>query len=176
VTGRLVAALLMSVTSIAGCGGEAGSPSTGPQTEATETSTTSAEASGRGRCDFPALRPAYLPWQMAGEPVPAPSKERFAGYAHLFWSDGEASYVALWRVRQVFEGPGEPAPSLPNGAEGYLYEGSSDEDIAQWHIVWADVQADGCNKTTLVLNSPRLTKQEGKRAILQLAATLREET
>jgi hypothetical protein len=38
----------------------------------------------------------------------------------------------------------------------------------------ADVQADGCNQTTLSLVSPRLTKQEGKQEILQLAATLRE--
>jgi hypothetical protein len=173
-TGRLATALLVSVTSIAACGGDAGSPSSGPQTEATKTSTTSGGATGRGHCDFPALRPAYLPWLDAGQPVPAPSHERFEGYAQLDWREGR-SYVLLWRVNELMGGPGEPAPSLPNGAEGYLYESSTDEDIGWWSISWADVQADGCNETALVLYSPRLTKQEGKREILQLAATLREE-
>ena len=80
----------------------------------------------------------------------------------------------FWRVNGPLGGPGEPAPSLPNGAVGYLYEATgTDEDIAAWAIVWADPQGDGCNETTLSLYSPSLTKQEGKRQILRLAASLK---
>jgi hypothetical protein len=45
---------------------------------------------------------------------------------------------------------------------GYLYESESDADIADWAIVWADAQEDGCNQTALDLYDPSLTKQEGK--------------
>jgi hypothetical protein len=139
----------------------------------TETSTSS-ETGGAGRCDFPSFRPAFLPWLEPSRPVPAPSRERFAGYAQLDWHAGD-SYIVLWRVSESLGGAGEPAPPLPNGAVGYLYDGSSDEDIAQWAIVWADARADGCNQTTLVLYSPNLTKQVGKQQILKFAATRREE-
>jgi hypothetical protein len=107
--------------------------------------------------------------------LPAPSRERHAGYAQLAWHGRNSSYVLLWRVNEPLGGPGGPAPSLPNGAEGYLYESESDEDIADWAIVWADAQEDGCNQTALLLYDPSLTKQEGKQEILRLAATLREE-
>jgi hypothetical protein len=170
VTSRLAAAtVLVAPVLLAACGADEGG-----RPVSSSTSSRSQAAGVAGRCDFPPFRPASLPWLEPGQPIPAPtSQDRFEGYAQLAWHAG-ASYLVLWRVNQELGGPGEPAPPLPNGAEGYLYEGSSDEDIAQWAVVWADVQADGCNQTTLSLVSPRLTKQEGKQEILQLTATLRE--
>jgi hypothetical protein len=140
-----------------------------------QTSLSSDDERASGRCEFLPFRPAQLPWLKAGEPVPPPSRERFEGYAQLAWSARDSSYLVFWRVNEPLGGPGEPAPSLPNGAVGYLYESSTDEDIAAWAIVWADPQGDDCNQTTLSLYSPSLTKQEGKRQILRLAASLRDE-
>ena len=158
---------------VLGCGGESASTPTDSRPEMKGTASDSGGATPSGRCQFPRLRLAYLPWLPKGQPVPEPSRERFEGYAQLDWHDG-MSYVLLWRVNETLGGPGELAPSLPNGAEGYLYAGSSDEDVAQWAIVWGDARADGCNQTTLSLYSPTLTKQEGKQEILGLASTLTE--
>lgn len=169
-----IAAMLLIATVLAiGCSRDEAATSTSRSASgSTETSTSSDETGSSNRCDFPPFRPASLPWLEPSQPVPAPSPERFAGYAQLDWHAGD-SYVVLWRASESLGGAGEAAPSLPNGAVGYLYEGSSDEDIAQWAIVWADAQADGCNQTTLSLYSPKLTKLEGKEAILRLAGSLR---
>jgi hypothetical protein len=83
-------------------------------------------ASASGVCDFPSIRPEYLPWIGPGEVVPSPTQERFEGYAHLYWSpadrpEWEGSYVAMWRVDGDGAGPGSTAPPLPNGATGYLW-------------------------------------------------------
>ena len=150
---------------------EAATSASRSASDSTEASTSFDETRSSGRCDFPPFRPASLPWLEPSQPVPAPSRERFEGYAQLDWHAGD-SYVVLWQVSESLGGAGEPAPPLPNGAAGYLYEGSSDEDIAQWAIVWAEAQADGCNQTTLSLYSPKLTKLEGKEEILRLAASL----
>jgi hypothetical protein len=176
VTSRAVTATLLIVLMLAvGCGDEAGQPSSRSSSGSAETPPSS-DGGGLGRCDFPPFRPAQLPWLKAGQPPPPPSRERFEGYAQLAWSARDSSYLVLWRVNEPLGGPGDPAPSLPNGAVGYLYESSTDEDIAAWSIVWADPQEDGCNQTTLSLYSPSLTKQEGKRQIVRLAASLRSET
>jgi hypothetical protein len=168
---RVLLAMLPTILVLAvGCGDDEAAPPGASLSGSTATATDSDEAEGSGRCDFPPFRPTYLPWLEPGEPVPAPGLDRFAGYAQLEWHASNA-YVVLWRVSDTMGGPGAPAPALPNGAEGYLYEGSSDEH-ADWALVWADVQADGCNQTTLSLVSHRLTEQEGKEAILRIAATL----
>ena len=173
VTAKLLALLVMA----AGCAeGEAEPPSNRSPSGPADTSLSSYDGGGSRRgCDFPPFRPAYLPWLKAERRVAPPSRERHAGYAQLAWYGPASSYVLLWRVNELLGGPGEPAPSLPNGAEGYLYESESDEDIADWAIVWADAQDDGCNQTTLSLYSSSLTKQQGKREIMRLAARLRED-
>jgi hypothetical protein len=166
---RVLPVMLLTILVLAvGCGNDEAAPR--PDAAATATDPDAAGVSGR--CDFPPFRPTYLPWLEPGEPIPVPGRDRFAGYAQLGWHASDA-YVVLWRVSDTMGGPGEPAPALPNGAEGYLYEGSSDEH-ADWAVIWADVQADGCNQTTLSLVSRRLTEQEGKKAILRIAATLAE--
>jgi hypothetical protein len=174
VTTRAGTAILLLLL-VASCSEDAEPPSSRSDSGPVATSLSSDDAEASGRCEFPRLRPAYLPWVEAGQQLPAPSRERFAGYATLNWHADNSSYVQLWRVNGLLGGPGEPAPPLPNGAEGYLYESASDEDIADWAIVWADAQADGCDQTTLTLYGPSLTKQEGKREILSLAATLSDE-
>lgn len=175
-TRPVVAKLLILLLVIAGCAeDEAIPPSSRSPSGPAATSVTSGDAGVARQCDFPPFRPADLPWLKAEQALPFPSRERHAGYAQLAWHGRASSYVLLWRVNESLGGPGEPAPFLPNGAEGYLYESESDEDIADWAILWADAQDDGCNQTALVLYDPSLTKPEGKREILRLAATLREE-
>jgi hypothetical protein len=130
-----------------------------------------------GVCDFPSVRPEYLPWLGPGESVPSPTQERFEGYAHLYWSpadrpEWEGSYVAMWRVDGDGVGPGDTAPPLPNGATGYLYESGNSDDVADWAIVWSDPLEDGCTETALTLFLPSLSKAEGQREILRVAESL----
>ena len=172
--GAGTAALLLLLGLIAGCGGGDGSADRSSDSSSPVTSISSGGAGAGERCDFPRVRPAHLPWIEAGHPLPAPSRERFDDYAKLTWRAGDSS-LQLWRVDELLGGPGEPAPRLPNGAEGYLYESESDEDVANWAIVWADPQADGCNQTTLALHSRSLSKRNGKEEILRIAGSLTEE-
>jgi hypothetical protein len=175
-TRGVTAKLLILLVVVGGCAeDEAVPPTNRSPSGPADTSPSSDDAEVSGRCDFPPFRPAYLPWLKAEQPLPAPSRERHAGYAQLAWHGRDSSYVLLWRVSELLGGRGQPAPSLPNGAEGYLYESESDEDIADWAILWADAHDDGCNQTALLLYDPRLAKQEGKQEILRLAATLTEE-
>jgi hypothetical protein len=137
----------------------------------------SPEATTSGVCDFPSVRPGYLPWLGPGESVPSPTQERFEGYAHLYWSptdrlEWEGSYVAMWRVDGDGAGPGLAAPPLPNGATGYLYESGSGDDVADWAIVWSDPLEDGCTETALALFVPSLSRTEGQREILRMAESL----
>jgi hypothetical protein len=134
-------------------------------------------ANASGVCDFPSVSPGYLPWLGPGESVPSPTQERFEGYAHLSWSPvdrpaWEGSYVAMWRLDGDLGGPAGPAPPLPNGAMGYLYESESGDDVADWGIVWSDPLADGCNQTALTLFLPSLSRAEGQREILHVAESL----
>lgn len=139
--------------------------------------TTSPHPVGTGVCDFPSVSPRYLPWLGPREGVPSPLQERFEGYAHLSWSPAdqpawEGAYIAMWRVDGDMGGPADPAPPLPNGATGYLYESENDADVADWGIVWSDPLEDGCNQTALTLFLPNLSKAEGQREILRVAESL----
>jgi hypothetical protein len=170
-------ALASGVLLAAGCGVSADRTAATSTVRSADSSSPSLEQEASGACDYPSVSPRYLPWLDPGESVPSPTQERFEGYAHLYWSPAaqpawEGSYVAMWRVDDDLEGPGDSAPPLPNGAKGYLYESESDADVAYWGIVWSDPLEDGCNQTALTLFLPRLSKAEGRREILLVAESL----
>jgi hypothetical protein len=174
---RRFLALASGVLLAASCGGPADRTGATSTVRSADASSPSVEKQASGACDYPSVSPRYLPWLGPGESVPPPIQERFEGYAHLYWSPAdqpawEGSYVAMWRVDADPAGPGDPAPPLPNGAKGYLYESGSGADVADSGIVWSDPLEDGCNQTALTLFVPRLSKAEGRREILQVAESL----
>jgi hypothetical protein len=145
-------------------------------------------------CDFPSVRPTYLPWLAPGETVPEPARQMNAagggpqgldpGYSILSWSNGDITQpgsdpnvagIHLWRATESGDSfPEDPqVPPLPDGSTGRLHPGHEDGD---WSIVWGDptpdVTDDDCSETTLVAYYPNLTKAEGKEEILLIARSL----
>lgn len=146
-------------------------------------------------CDFPNVRPTYLPWLAPGEPIPEPEHRQTAdgggpqgldpGYSILSWSHGDVTNpgpsgdvgtVSLWRATQsVLSFPEDRAvPALPDGSTGRLT--ASQQGGADWAIIWGDPSSstitDDCTETTLVLYFPNLSKEEGRREILTVAGSL----
>lgn len=146
-------------------------------------------------CDFPSVRPTYLPWLPSGQPIPGPEKSQSAdgggpqgldpGYSTLSWSNGDITRpgtdpnvggVHLWRATQsVGSFPTDPqVPALPDGSTGRFY--ASEGGGGDWIIVWADpiadVTDDICSETALVVSFPNLSKVEAKREIVRIAESL----
>jgi hypothetical protein len=146
-------------------------------------------------CDFPSVRPTYLPWLPAGQPIPGPERSQSAdgggpqgldpGYSTLSWSNGDITRpgtdpdvggVHLWRATQtVGSFPSDPqVPALPDGSTGRFY--ASEGGGGDWIIVWGDpildVTDDICSETALVVNFPNLSKAEAKREIVRIAEAL----
>jgi hypothetical protein len=151
------------------------------------------EDSLRPTCDFPSVRPTYLPWLDPVEPIPEPEMDRWPerggegqqepepGYSILSWSNGDVrapgkdedvAGVHLWRATESGDPfPASPdVPPLPNGATGRLHPGQGDGD---WSIVWNDhFPEDDCLATTLVAYFPNLSPAEGRVEILKIAESL----
>jgi hypothetical protein len=146
-------------------------------------------------CDFPSVRPTYLPWLAPGQLIPDPGMGLSAdgggpqgldpGYATLSWANGDVTNpgsspdigaVHLWRATQsVGSFPVDPVvPPLPDGSTGKLY--LSEGGGGDWSIVWGgpppDAADDDCSETTLVVSFPNLTAAEGKEEILAIARSL----
>jgi hypothetical protein len=146
-------------------------------------------------CDFPSVRPRYLPWLPSGQPIPGPERSQSAdgggpqgldpGYSTLSWSNGDITRpgtdphvggVHLWRATQsVGSFPSDPqVPALPDGSTGRFY--ASEGGGGDWIIVWGDpipdVTDDICSETALVVNFPNLSKAEAKSEIIRIAETL----
>jgi hypothetical protein len=146
-------------------------------------------------CDFPSVRPTYLPWVAPGEPVGPPGTDRWAGgggpqgldpgYSILSWSNGDVTMpghapdvgsVSLWRATEsVGSFPVDPeVPPLPDGSTGRFY--ASEGGGGDWSIIWGDplpdVTDDDCSETALVVNFPNLTRSEAKREIIRIAESL----
>lgn len=96
------------------------------------------------------------------------------GNARIPKAGSDLNAVDLWRVDEDLGGPGKRVPPLPNGAVGYLYESASEEDVAEWAIVWSDPLSDACNQTALRLFMGQKSKAEGIREIRAVARSLVE--
>jgi hypothetical protein len=143
-------------------------------------------------CDFPDVRPTYLPWLAPGRPIPAPAMEQSVdgggpqrldpGYSILHWGHGDVTKpdpgrdvgsVSIWRATQsVLSFPEDPAvPNLPDGSTGRLSVSQGD-----WAIIWGDPAPGGvdddCSGTTLVAYFPNLSRAEARREILAIARSL----
>jgi hypothetical protein len=168
--------MLLTVLTV-GCGGLRESP---PKARPGSQPSTAPSVPG-SPCAYPSVRPSYIPWLAPGAPVPEPVRDRSWGAATLLWHTGgtprpgaDVNYLSLWRVNDDLGGPGAPAPDLPNGTRGFLYESESDDDVADWAIVWADSGADGCNQMTMTLFMGQSSKEEGRHAIIEVARSLVE--
>lgn len=138
-------------------------------------------------CEFPALRPTYLPWVVAGTPPPPPQAERLEGRASYFWSPRNvgrwrvvpptaetpplAPYVELGTDTDEGSGPGDLVATRVDGRPGYLYAAEGDLDRADATVVWATDEP-RCNAIVLTFSAPRLSRAEGEAEIRRIAASL----
>lgn len=132
-----------------------------------------------GECEFPQMRPAYLPWVPAEEPIPSPSRERFEGYALLSWkapAGEQEGGVTLWRVTTDPYNTGttsavEVQVSI-GGVKGLLFRGEGGgPNHADWTIMWENGE-DQCNRIALSLDLTGISMEEGRDVILEIARSL----
>lgn len=114
------------------------------------------------RCDYPSVRPSYLPWDEDGAiSAPATTYDEEIDRAHLVWTnpgdEGDSVALSVYRARAALS-PEEPIGVTIEGAEGYLHEGSPGE-----HGAWWDLD-DHCNLLELSMSlegaSPNLIDRE----------------
>jgi DNA-binding beta-propeller fold protein YncE len=130
-------------------------------------------------CDYPDVRPLYIPWvAAAGEAVPPPMEGTEDADAVLRWESNDSasdrSHVTLWRSLQATVPHGNPslipAPPLPDGTRGVLYQAVTSDE--QWLIVWPDqspeAHPDDCAETALSVTLP----YPGLGEILKIALSL----
>lgn len=126
-------------------------------------------------CDFPALRPTYLPWLAAGKPVPSPTEsyDEQINRAALWWRDPRVPYgeggVGL-TVYTHFPLSSEEETDIDiKGVAGQLHRLDESPDLVSLH--W-DLPTSSCNFLELVLVAPNLTKDEAVQELLKIARSL----
>jgi len=132
------------------------------------------------RCDFPDLRPTYLPWLTPDEDIPKPeaahlehedsSGEKVADSAYLDWTSRSIG-VTLSLEDELRGGPGSPAEVTLMGTDGYVYTGP---DPGEASILW-DLPDEPCNLLSLHLRAADgvFTTAEAIDEVINVAESLR---
>ncbi|MDP9225750.1 MAG: hypothetical protein M3P18_18305 [Actinomycetota bacterium] len=131
-----------------------------------------------GECLFPQMRPTYLPWVATTEAIPAPSTDRFEGYALLSWRapGGAKEGLTLWRVTtdpyDTDTTSAEEVPVIIGGDKGSLFAGEAGgPNRADWTIMWESGTAE-CNRLALSLELTGVSMVDGHDLILKVARSL----
>ncbi|MPZ68879.1 MAG: hypothetical protein GEU71_05055 [Actinobacteria bacterium] len=139
-----------------------------------QTPSASSSAESEERCEYPSVRPTYLPWQRYGE-IPEPDR----GYddeldlARLLWinpgNQGDAVALTLYPVNRVPSTEGEePLGVLIGGNEGYLHNGPPDENGAWWALDQT------CNFLELIVSMDGLSPASVDEQVVKVARSLEE--
>jgi hypothetical protein len=138
------------------------------------------DSENTGSCPLPDLRPTYLPWLTAGEPVPNPDVSRFddrdSDASILTWSHegGSRPYeVAIVLQTQHHSEGGETVDIEVEGRQGeMLVDAGEGTTFGNAEIRW-DLWRSRCNDLRLWLTSSgRMSSEEAETQILRIARSL----
>lgn len=162
-TGRVMLAILAAT--LAGCP-ESDQPSSPSGPRAADS------PEGSVRCDYPSLRPTYLPWQRSGAiPEPRRSYDSEIDRAQLSWVNPNNPKEGLGLTVYPVIGAGPPEKPIGvriRGADGYLHEGSVGE-----HGVWWDLD-ERCNFLELSLSLDGVSPEKVDEEVVKVARSLEE--
>lgn len=153
------------MVALAGCG-DGQTTSSGPPV--------GSRAESDERCEYPSVRPTYLPWQRSGE-IPEPDR----GYddeldlARLLWinpeNQGDAVALTVYPVNRVPSSEGEEPLGVPiESNEGYLHNGPPDEHSAWWAL------DQRCNFLELIVSLDGLSPGSVDAQVVKVARSLQE--
>lgn len=139
-----------------------------------------ADSENTGSCPLPDLRPTYLPWLSAGEPVPNPDVSRFddpdSDASILTWSheDGNRPYeVAVVLQTQQTTEDGETVDVEVEGRQGEMLVDAGEGTLTGNAEIRWDLFRSVCNDFRLWLTSSgRMSSEEAENQILRIARSL----
>lgn len=126
----------------------------------------------RNRCQYPTLRPTYLPWESSSEiPEPRRSYDKEIDRAQLSWMNPDNPQDGVGLTVYPLDRVGsseEPIGVRIRGEPGYLHRGSVGE-----HSAWWDLD-ERCNFLELSVSLEGMSPKTVDKEVIKVARSLKE--